>query len=144
MSLPQESIERLEQSFEQLKPNGDQLVDVFYTKLFEKAPQVRGMFPDDMTEQKKKLLGAVALAVSSLRSLDKLVPVLEEMGAKHVEYGTLDAHYPVVVETMLEAMEEVAGAAWTPDVAADWKTALELITNTMISGAHKAQVKAAA
>jgi len=144
MSLPQESIERLEQSFEQLKPNGEKLVEVFYSRLFDKAPQVREMFPDDMTEQKKKLLGAVALAVGSLRSLDKLVPVLEEMGAKHVQYGTLDAHYPVVVDTMLEAMAEVAGSAWTPEVASDWKTALELISNTMIAGAHRAQEKAAA
>jgi len=144
MPLPQESVERLERSFEQLKPNGERLVDVIYTRLFEKAPQVRAMFPDDLTEQRKKLLGAVALAVGSLRSLDKLVPVLEEMGARHVQYGALDAHYPVVVDAMLDAVEEVAGPIWTPELGADWKTALELISNTMIAGAHRSRVKAAA
>lgn len=144
MSLSPASIQRIEKSFEAIKPSADQLADTFYQTLFATAPSVKAMFPKDLSAQKKKLMGAVALAVSSLRSLDKLVPALEEMGARHVTYGARDEMYPIVEDAMLKSMAKVGGAAWSPEVAKDWKAALELISATMIEGAHKSLQNAAA
>ena len=51
------NVELLESSFELLAPQGEKLVERFYERLFETAPAVRSLFPDDMEGQKPALLG---------------------------------------------------------------------------------------
>ena len=65
------NVELLESSFALLAPQGEQLVARFYERLFETAPSVRSLFPDDMTDQKKALLGALGTVVSTLRTPEK-------------------------------------------------------------------------
>ena len=43
-----------------------------------------------------KVVATVTAAVGLLTDLEKLVPVLKDLGAKHAKYGVLEAHYPVV------------------------------------------------
>jgi hemoglobin-like flavoprotein len=54
-------LEALETSFDLLAPHGDELMDVFYARLFAAAPGVRPLFPTDMARQKTMLLGALVL-----------------------------------------------------------------------------------
>jgi len=75
----------LETSFDLVAPRGDELMDVFYARLFAAAPGVRPLFAGtDMRRQKGMLLGALVLLRKSLRDLDRIVPALREMGARHV------------------------------------------------------------
>lgn len=138
-----ELIQRLEDSFEAIKPEGEQLVDRFYRILFERAPQVRSFFPDDMAGQKKKLLAALAFTVANLRKPDQLVEALHALGARHVGYGTVDDHYPIVRDCLLQAMSETAGDLWTTQLAEDWKTALDFVSSVMIEGSNMERAKAA-
>jgi hemoglobin-like flavoprotein len=138
-----ELIQRLEDSFEALKPQGEQLVDRFYQILFERAPQVRSFFPDDLSGQQKKLLASLAFTVANLRKPDALVEALHALGARHVNYGTTAEHYPVVRDCMIEAMSQTAGDLWNPQLAEAWMTALDFVSSVMIEGAELAQSKAA-
>ena len=52
-------IKRLESSFHLLAPRGQELTDRFYANLFAKTPGLRSMFPDQMDEQKRKLLASL-------------------------------------------------------------------------------------
>jgi len=127
-------IERIERSFNTLAPRGEELVDRFYANLFAKNPGVRPMFPANMGEQKKKLLGSLVLVVRNLRSSDKLREALMQMGARHVEYGTKPEHYPIVRDTLLDVMGQVAGDAWSEQLASDWKTAIDFVSEVMLEG----------
>lgn len=89
-------IERLEQSFKLLAPRGPELMDRFYAHLFSKHPAVRPMFPDDMREQKNKLLASLVLVIENIRNTENLAQPLKHMGRRHVGYGTQPEHYPVV------------------------------------------------
>src|SRR5215212_11188873 len=109
-------IDILETSFDLIAPRGDELMDEFYSRLFEAAPGVRPLFPDDMRKQKTMLLGALVLVRKSLRDLDRLVPTLHALGARHVGYGAKPEHYPVVGSALIDAMAAVAGDAWTPEI----------------------------
>lgn len=40
--------------------------DLFYDRLFEIAPQVRPLFPEDLGGQKKQLMGMLGTAVGNL------------------------------------------------------------------------------
>ena len=82
----------LETSFDLVAPRGDELMDVFYARLFAAAPAVRPLFAGtDLRRQKGMLLGALVLLRKSLRDLDRIVPALREMGARHVRYGIVSA-----------------------------------------------------
>ena len=45
----------------------DAAADLFYDRLFIIAPHVRSLFPQDLSEQKKKLMQMLATAVANLQ-----------------------------------------------------------------------------
>ncbi len=136
--MDQQRIERLENSFNLVAPRAQELVDRFYALLFSRYPQVRPMFPDQMGEQKKKLIASLVLVVQNIRTPDKLLDPLTEMGKRHAEYGAVPEHYPIVRDTMLEVLGEIGGDAWTDQLEQDWTAALDLVSTVMIEGAKAA------
>ena len=133
-------LDTLETSFDLIAPRGEELVDTFYTRLFETAPGVRPLFANtDLRKQKSMLLATLVLLRKSLRDLEAITPKLRQLGARHVAYGALPEHYPVVAEVMLASMAEVAGNAWTNDIEAAWAGALGLVATAMLEGAAEAQ-----
>jgi len=52
-----QKIQMVQRSFENVAAMGLPAAEVFYTELFAIDPSLRAMFPDDMKEQHKKLLG---------------------------------------------------------------------------------------
>jgi len=135
----------LESSFDLVAPRGDELMDVFYARLFAAAPGVRPLFAQtDLRRQKGMLLGALVLLRKSLRDLDRIVPTLRELGARHVAYGALPEHYPVVGEVLIASMTEIAGDAWLPHYTDAWVGAYGIVAGAMIDGAHDAQAPIAA
>jgi nitric oxide dioxygenase len=131
-------IENLETSFDAIAARGDELVEDFYERLFAAAPGVRGLFPDDMTRQRKMLLAVLVLLRKSLRDLDAIRPALRRLGARHVGYGALPEHYPVVAEVLIESMTHAAGDAWRPEYTVAWSAALGAVAEEMIAGAEAA------
>jgi chemotaxis signal transduction protein/hemoglobin-like flavoprotein len=125
-------IDLLEQTFELVKPRGSEIVDYFYTRLFKQYPGVIPLFDKaDMQEQRGKLLGAIALVVSTLRKPEALVPALQQLGIKHVGYGAEPAHYDAVGGILLESLAHVAGSAWTKQIEAAWAAAYTVAANVM-------------
>jgi methyl-accepting chemotaxis protein len=137
-------INTLETSFDLIAPRGDELMDEFYARLFESAPSVRSLFAHDMSKQKTMLLSALVLVRKSLRDLDRLVPTLQALGARHVAYGAKPEHYAVVGTALLGAMEAIAGDAWTPQIERAWSDAYGLIAEVMIDAANEAELLQAA
>ena len=137
-------IESLETSFDLVAPRGDELMDEFYSRLFAAAPAVRPLFPDDLRKQKTMLLGALVLLRKSLRDLDAIAPKLRQLGARHVAYGTLPEHYPIVGATLIGALAAVAGDAWTPAFERAWSDAYDVVATVMLEGAAEVELDAAA
>ena len=117
-------LDALETSFDLVAPRGDELMDVFYTRLFATAPAVQPLFAGtDLKRQKGMLLGALVLLRKSLRDLDAIVPKLRELGARHVAYGAEPSHYPVVGAVLIASMAEIAGDEWQPEYEDAWAEA---------------------
>jgi hemoglobin-like flavoprotein len=135
-------IETLETSFDLIAPRGEELVEIFYTRLFETAPAVEPLFArTDLRKQKAMLLATLVLLRKSLRDLEAIAPKLRQLGARHVAYGALPEHYSVVAEVMLDSMAEIAGELWTAEIAEAWATALGLVATAMLEGAEEAQAE---
>ena len=135
----------LETSFDLVAPRGDELMDVFYARLFAAAPAVRPLFAGtDLRRQKGMLLGALVLLRKSLRELDAVVPTLKRLGARHVGYGARPEHYPVVGNVLIGAMAHVAGPGWEPRFAKAWTEAFGVVAGAMLEGAREAELALAA
>ena len=114
----------------------------FFLKIFEIAPEALQLFPfkdePDLAESPKlkkhamSVMNTVDAAVKGLADLDKLVPVLQGLGKRHVGYGVLPAHYDVVGQALLATLEGGLGAEWTEQVKASWTAVYGVIAKTMI------------
>jgi hemoglobin-like flavoprotein len=139
------NLEALETSFDLVAPRGDELMDVFYARLFAAAPVVKPLFAKvDMKKQKSMLLAVLSLLRKSLRDLDAIVPTLHDLGARHVTYGAKPEYYPVVGAVLIASMAEVAGEAWRPEYERAWCEAFEIVAGAMIEGAEAAAIAEAA
>ena len=137
--LSDEEIELVQASFAALKSRLPELVDVFYTKLFAANPSVRRMFPDDMSEQQQKLAATLKIAVAGTSDLQRLVPALQALGAKHANYGVTPGHFDAVGAALLDALGTVAGPLWTAELEYAWATTYGLIASVMIEAMESAR-----
>jgi hemoglobin-like flavoprotein len=106
--------------FQKVVPIAGTVADLFYDRLFEIAPGVRPLFPDDMKEQKMKLIAMLATAVTNLHQTDKIIPAVEALGKRHAGYGVTAAHYGPVGAALLWTLEQGLGADVTPPLKAAW------------------------
>jgi hemoglobin-like flavoprotein len=128
-------IEIVKQSFAKIMPFKDQAAELFYCRLFELDPSLRLMFRSDLTEQKQKLMVAIAMVVTNLEKMDSLLPTVRELGRRHKTYGVRNRHYDIVGAALLWTLEIGMGAGWTPELADAWKDAYGRVAKAMIEGA---------
>ena len=131
-----DQVQLVQQSFSKVVPIADQAAILFYDRLFEIAPQVKAMFPADMTEQRKKLIGMLAAVVNGLGDLPSILPAASALAKRHIAYGAKAEHYPVVGAALLWTLEKGLGADWTPDVAEAWTAAYGTLSGFMIAQAY--------
>ena len=133
-----EQIKRVQDSFAKVRPIAGTAADLFYGRLFEIAPQVRALFPEDMAEQKQKLMAMLGLAVANLAHPETVVPALQDLGRKHVAYGTQAAHYEPVGAALLWTLEQGLGPDFTPEVREAWTETYTLVARVMQQAAVEA------
>lgn len=135
--LTDTQIALVQKSFAVIAPIADDAAMLFYQRLFEIDPSLKGMFKGDMAEQRRKLMQMLTAAVKGLQRLDRLVPVVEDLGRRHVGYGVTDQHYDTVGAALLWTLEKGLGRAFTPEVREAWTAVYGLLANTMRNAAAK-------
>nr|WP_182592001.1 methyl-accepting chemotaxis protein [Methylobacterium fujisawaense] len=129
----------VQDSFAKVQSLGDTASDLFYGRLFETAPQVRSLFPNDMSAQKRKLMAMLALTVANLDKPEALVATVRDLGDRHVGYGALQAHYEPVGAALLWTLEQGLGSDFTPEIRQAWSETYRVITGLMtMAGTAKA------
>jgi hemoglobin-like flavoprotein len=132
-----DQVQLVQQSFAKVAPISEQASVIFYDRLFEVAPSVRALFPDDMKEQRKKLMATLAVVVGGLTNLEAVLPAASALAKRHVGYGAKPEHYPVVGGALLFTLEKGLGADWTPELAAAWTAAYGTLSTFMITEAYE-------
>ena len=126
-----DQITLVQTTWQKVLPIQNAAAGLFYGRLFELAPETKPLFRGDMTEQGKKLMAMINVAVSGLDKLDVILPAVQEMGRRHAGYGVQDAHYAKVGEALLWTLAEGLGAYFTPDVREAWATAYDVLAGAM-------------
>jgi len=129
-------IEIVTTSFARIVPFKEQAAELFFCRLFELDPSLRLMFGSDMTEQKQKLMVAMALVVTNLDKLDTLMPSARDLGRRHRSYGVSTRHYDVFGAALLWTLEIALGASWDKEMAEAWQATYAILAAAMIEGAN--------
>lgn len=119
-------------SFARVAPMGATAADLFYSRLFETTPQLRGLFPDDLSDQKKRLMAMLGTVVGDLDRLDTLMPAARALGQRHKSYGLTADHFYPVGSALLWTLEKGLGDTFTADVKDAWITAYGVLSRAMI------------
>eukprot|EP00927_Polykrikos_kofoidii_P012495 TRINITY_DN15387_c0_g1_i2.p2 TRINITY_DN15387_c0_g1~~TRINITY_DN15387_c0_g1_i2.p2 ORF type:complete len:175 (-),score=39.41 TRINITY_DN15387_c0_g1_i2:302-826(-) len=152
--LDERDIQLVQQTFARVAMLGaDNVGKILFMKIFKKAPQVFQLFSfkggaqadglndpiklwragGPATKHATGVVTTVATAIGMLTELDMLVPILKELGARHVGYGVVPAHYDVVGEALIESLAVALGTNFTPAVKNAYLKVFTTVKMTMTS-----------
>ena len=114
-----DAIKELKASYAEVTATQRQLASRFYQELFSVAPNLRHLFPKDLTELQGHFEAALALVIWNLDEMDTLRGPLRDLGAQHVHWGARPEDYV----TARDALEQ------------QWRTAVSAIIVPMLEGA---------
>jgi hemoglobin-like flavoprotein len=136
MPMTPEQVALVQTSFKKVVPIAGTAADLFYGRLFEIAPEVRSMFPDDLSEQKKKLMTMLGTAVGNLHQLGTILSAVQALGKRHAGYGVTSAHYTPVGAALLWTLEQGLGPDFTPLVREAWTETYTTLAGVMTKAAE--------
>lgn len=124
-------IDLVEASWANILPTEDKIATFFYDKLFVLDPGLKTLFAGDINEQGRKLVSMIGVAVSSLGGVDTIVPDLQVLILRHVDYDFKDSDYDTVGIALIWALEQGLGDAFTADVRTAWIKTYALLADAM-------------
>jgi NAD(P)H-flavin reductase/hemoglobin-like flavoprotein len=127
----------LKGSWAKVAAAGDDVPLYFYSHLFLRHPEVRSMFPIQMSGQRDKLVAALGAVVSSVDELDEVIPLLEQLGRDHRRFAVVTEHYDAVGASLLATLKKFHGPLWTPNLADTWAQAYGLVAKVMVAAAER-------
>jgi hemoglobin-like flavoprotein len=137
-------VELVQESFSKVLPIASAAADMFYGRLFEVDPSLRRLFKGDMQEQGRMLMAMIGGAVRGLANPAPLMPVLKDLGARHLGYGVEEHHYDSVGDALIWTLQKGLGAEFTDELCDAWVAAYQLLSGVMQQGARDAQLAKAA
>ncbi|MGN7940833.1 MULTISPECIES: NO-inducible flavohemoprotein [Bacillaceae] len=134
--LNEKTIQLVQSTAPVLKEHSTAIGKRFYELLFLKAPELHNVF--NQTNQKRGLqqeaLGyAVYAAGEHITNLEAIKPVVERIAQKHRAIGIKPEQYPIVGETLLQAVKDVLGQAATDEIIDAWGEAYGYIADAFIN-----------
>lgn len=134
-----EQIELVQASWDKVKSISEQAAELFYGRLFTLDPSLKPLFKGDMKEQGRKLMATLNLAVTSLTKLETILPAVQDLGRRHVQYGVPDESYQTVGEALLWTLEQGLGDDFTDDVREAWTQTYVTLSTVMLDAAHEGE-----
>lgn len=133
--LNQKTIDIVKSTVPALKEHGMEITTVFYKTMFEKHPEIKGMFNMDKQksgQQPKALAMTVLAAAQNIDNLEVLLPAVKKIGQVHVNTNVKPEHYPIIGQNLLFSIKEVLGDVATDEVLEAWGEAYGVIAQVFI------------
>lgn len=134
--ITEAQIDLVQNSFWDIVPVSEHAAALFYGRLFELNPALRGLFKHNIREQGRKLMQMIAVAVHHLDLLDEIIPSIEALGRRHVAYGVQAADYALVGEALLWTLAQALGERFTPELEAAWTAVYATLSETAIHATY--------
>lgn len=125
-------IQLVKESWGYVIVKSDEAGQLFYSRLFEVAPDVQHMFKADMKEQARKLMSMVTLIVSKLDKLDTIIAEIKSLSTRHNKYGAKREHYAAVGESLIWTLKQGLGNRWNKETEEAWLAVYKVLADAMI------------
>lgn len=122
------------ESFAKVAPISEKAAELFYNRLWEIDPETKTLFKStNMREQGRKLMQTLATAVGALHNLEGIVPVVQQLGKRHIAYGVKKEQYDTVGQALIWTLEQGLGADFTPETRDAWVKVYGLLASVATS-----------
>jgi hemoglobin-like flavoprotein len=126
------NVDLLRSSFALVVEREPEVTHRFYDVLFAKYPQVQPLFGRrSRADQERMLRDMLVAIVDHVEEPAWLQNQLGALGSKHVGYGVTAEMYGWIGDALLTTLKEVAGPAWTPEIADTWTHAYGAVAGLM-------------
>jgi hemoglobin-like flavoprotein len=121
----------VQESWKHVEPIAGAAAELFYARLFALEPSLRALFKGDMSQQGRKVMSMISVAVGSLERLETIVPAVQALGRRHAGYGVEERHYTVVESALLWTLAQGLGARFTKEAEQAWRAAYGALARAM-------------
>ena len=135
-------IDLIRNSFATIAPAAPHVAETFYARLFDMQPPLRRLFSTDLDVQGARLMRAIGTAIDRLEQREALLPMLHELGRRHVAYGVIARDYDTVGAALLATLEQYLGAEFDAEMRAAWAQVYGELAAAMQAGAEAADAAA--
>mmetsp|Transcript_2142 Transcript_2142/g.4856 ORF Transcript_2142/g.4856 Transcript_2142/m.4856 type:complete len:343 (+) Transcript_2142:48-1076(+) len=90
------------------------------------SPALRKLF--------SKFVNAIGSTVAGLHDLNRLVPMLTQLGARHANYRVDERHWPIMGKALMCTLRDCLGSSFTAEVESAWSLVYSYMSNIMIQG----------
>ena len=94
------------------------------------------MFNGDMKEQGKKLIATLALAIKNLENPQTIIPALQQLAQKHLDYGVQKTHYALVGTALLQTLSQGLGDRFDNESKGAWSDMYDMVSEVMTEAAY--------
>jgi hemoglobin-like flavoprotein len=134
----------LRRSFEHIGPAADRISRSFYDRLFQIAPETRGLFGRDEVAQARlfqdifrhfssqTLRSMLTLPVTSSKSREISIPDIVELWHGQIGHGVRPEHFVLARDAFEWSLERHLGGVVDGDAIDAWVRAFEIITGAMV------------
>ena len=121
----------VQESFRKLAPQLNEASRLFYEELFHLAPEMRAMFPADMTAQKHKFSQMLDVVVRNFDRIGLVSDDIIDLGHRHLSYEVEEENYAAFGEALLRMLDKILGRDFSPETRDAWAAAYEMLTRVM-------------
>jgi hemoglobin-like flavoprotein len=129
--LSKEDIKLVQDSFVKVSAKQQEAGDVLYTHLFECCPDVAGIFKADMKEQSRQFLKMIKTVVEGLNNVHIIMPAIQNLGNRHVDYGVTAEQYKYFKESLIFALDKVLGKDFDEKTKSAWSKLYDVLGDLM-------------
>lgn len=130
--MEEEKIQLMKNTWRIIIGYSERAGDVFYSYLFEEAPQLRVLFGEDIKKQNKKLLSMITLIITKLDRLDQVEQEIHYLAKKHKTYGVTEKDFQVFGNAFLKMLAEVIGTQWDKEAQEVWEEVYHRMAQAML------------
>ncbi|MEO1654640.1 MAG: globin domain-containing protein [Bacteroidota bacterium] len=136
-NLSPKQVLMIEKSWGKILAYAEQIGDIFYEELFQRAPELQSLFQDSHQERSRKLMYAIMLMATKLKKLENIEEDIKGLSSRHVGYGVQAEHFYDFGKAFLLGLEKVMGEEWNPDYEDAWYALYRIISRAMAQEIEK-------
>lgn len=128
---------RVRETWALIQPQRKVVCRAFYQRLFARYPELQPLFKGDIAHQADLFETMINTVISALDDPRPVRPLIETLGARHVDYGVVTGDYDKFEQVLLETLADALGDDATPEVQVAWQAVFEELSAVMRAGAER-------